>query len=43
MNQLAVSKNLVILVLMLLAPSAYAEQKFQKLHGAQIRAKFSGI
>ena len=28
---------------MFVAPSAYAEQKFQKLRGPQIRAKFSGM
>jgi hypothetical protein len=36
-------KVLVILAVTSLAWSAVAEQKFQKLTGAQIRAKFSGM
>jgi len=43
MNEIVVSKAFVFALVMLVAPSAYAEQKFQKLSGAQIRAKFSGM
>jgi hypothetical protein len=43
MNEVVVSKAFVFALLILTAPSAYAEQKFQKLSGVQIRAKFSGM
>jgi hypothetical protein len=43
MKRLVVPRALLIVVLMLVASSACAEQKFQKLNGAQIRAKFSGM
>src|SRR6476660_4858901 len=43
MDELMFVKVLVILAVTSLAWSAVAEQKFQKLTGAQIRAKFSGM
>ena len=43
MNEIVVFKAFAIALLMLAAPSAYAEQRFQKLSAAQIRAKFSGM
>ena len=43
MKRLVVPRAPLIVVLMLVASSACAEQKFQKLNGAQIRAKFSGM
>jgi hypothetical protein len=43
LKQLVVPGSFLIVVLMLLASSAVAEGKFQKLTGGQIRAKFAGM
>ena len=43
MDEVMVGKALVIFAVASFAWSAAAEQKFQKLTGAQIRAKFSGM
>jgi hypothetical protein len=43
MNKGMIAKALLIVLSMSLAWGASAEEKFHKLKGAQIRAKFSGM